>query len=149
MAATDGGFSEWSDKTYGENIHVPYEVKQDNHITFSLVLNLSETGEANDVKGNKYNGYKLSLYIDGKEWKSSYLNMEQWSNFKERFRGITDTFDIGVYRNKFNLSDGGVDWAYRYGKMSLDNLRFYTRPLDANEIKLNYDTRLAYDEAAD
>ncbi len=136
-------YSEWSHNTYGMNTNIPYSVKQGEPITFSLVLNLSETGDATDVKKENYTGYKLSLYIDGKEKISSYLNIGQWAAFKEKYMGKTDTFDLGVYRNYFS---GDKDNAYQYGKMSLKNLRFYTRPLSTEEIKLNYDTRLAYDE---
>lgn len=136
-------YSEWSHSTYGMNTNIPYEIKQGEPITFSLVLNLSETGNAIDVKKENYTGYKLSLYIDGKEKMHSYLNIKQWDEFKKVYMGKTDTFDLGVYRNYWPGSIN--DFAYLYGKMSLKNLRFYTRPLSAEEIKLNYDTRLAYD----
>ncbi len=125
------------------NTNIPYGIKQGEPITFSLVLNLSETGNAIDVKKVNYTGYKLSLYINGKEEKVSYLNIEQWTEFKKKYMGKTDTFDLGRYRNYWPELGPG----YQYGKMSLKNLRFYTRPLSTEEIKLNYDTRLAYDEA--
>ncbi len=136
-------YSEWSDGTYGMNTYIPNSFEQNKPIKFSLVLDLSKTGEGTNVKSKSYTGYKISLYINGKEEKSSYLNIEQWTAFKEKYMGKTDTFDLGRYRNDWP----GISFAYQYGKMSLKNLRFYTRPLSAEEIKLNYDTRLAYDEA--
>ena len=137
-------YSKWSSEIYGTNNFIPYGIEQGTPITFSLVLNLSETGDETDIKGNNYTGYRLSLYIDGKEKMFSYLNIDQWTTFKEIYLGKTDTLDLGRYRNYYpDLADN----AYMYGKISLKNLRFYTRPLSAEEIELNYDTRLAYDEA--
>ena len=138
-------YSRWSSKNWGENMYIPCSIQQNKPITFSLVLDLSKTGNDINVKGNDYTGYKLSLYIDGKEEQSSYLNSTQWDEFKKRLRDTADTFYLGVFRNIY--ADNQNDKASQYGKMSLENLRFYTRPLNAEEIKLNYDTRLAYNEA--
>ena len=143
IAGSNDIYSEWSHNIYGMNTNIPYKIKQGEPIIFSLVLDLSEKGNRTDVKSKEYTGYKLSIYINGKENIYSYLNIKQWAAFKEEYMGKTDTFDIGMYRNYFSEV---ADNAYRYGKMSLKNLRFYTRPLSAEEIKLNYDTRLAYDE---
>ncbi len=136
-------YSEWSNSTYGMNTYVPYEFKMNELVTYSLVLDLSKTGDRTNVKNKNYTGYKLSLYIDGKEELYSYLNVEQWSAFKEKYMESTDTLNIGMYHN---YDASALDSYTDYGKMSLKNLRFYTRPLTAEEIKLNYDTRLAYDE---
>lgn len=111
--------------------------------TFSLVLDLLNIGEANNVNDEKYIGYKFSLYINGVENKSSYINKEQWSSLKEELMGKTDTIVVGMLRN-YDSAKG--DYFYEYGKMILKNCLFYTRPLSDTEIKLNYDTRLAYDK---
>ena len=72
---------------------------------------------------------------------SSYFNIKQWEAFKGNAKAA-DSFFLGNLRSA--SSEGG---AYNeYGKMVLKNCRFYTRPLSDTEIKLNYDTRLAYDE---
>ena len=144
IAGNNNVYSKWSHKTWGMNMNIPCSIQQNEPITFSLVLDLSKTGNDINVKGNNYTGYKLSLYIDGDEKISSYLNSAQWDEFKKKHMGKADTFYLGVYRNKY--ADNQNDNASEYGKMSLKNLRFYTRPLNVEEIKLNYDTRLAYDE---
>ena len=121
---------------------IPYGVHKDELINFSLVLDLSTEGNTSDVYNSIYNGYKLSLYINGEEKMSSFLNVNQWSKFKEQFIGKVDTFDLGRCQD----TDSKEGLFYQFGKMSLKNCRFYTRPLSAKEIKLNYDTRLAYDK---
>ena len=74
---------------------------------------------------------------------SSYLNSEQWNKVIEYCKSSSaDTFFLGNMRN----NGAGIGFFNEYGNMSLKNCRFYTRPLSAKEIKLNYDTRLAYDE---
>ncbi len=144
IAGDNAFYSRWSNTTYGMDTLIPYDIKRNEPITFSLVLDLSKTGEESNVKNEEYTGYKLSLYIDGKEEMSSYLNMNQWTKFKENYMGKTNTFDLGGYRNYYT-NEG--DSAYEYARMILKNCRFYTRPLSAEEIRLNYNTRLAYDEA--
>ena len=112
-------------------------------VNFSLTLNLSEEGESVDVKNQPYSGYKLKLYENGVEVKSSYLNKEQWENFKKDCKSQSaDSFFLGSIRN----GDAEKGKFTDYGKMILKNCRFYTRPLSSKEIKLNYDARLAYDK---
>ena len=53
-----------------------------------------------------------------------------------------DTFFVGTHR----CGTTGKGNYTAYGEMVLKNCRFYTRPLSTEEIKLNYDTRLTYDE---
>ena len=112
-------------------------------MNFSLTLNLSEEGERVDVKKRPYSGYKLTLYENGVEIESSYLNKEQWENFKELCKSQSaDSFFLGSIRN----GDAEKGKFTDYGKMILKNCRFYSRPLNSKEIKLNYDTRLVYDK---
>ena len=70
------------------------------------------------------------------------MKMEKWKLFKEKCLDKTDSFFLGNLRN----SEKDKGRLNEYGKMVLKSCRFYTRPLSAEEIKLNYDTRLAYDE---
>lgn len=113
-------------------------------VNFSLTLNPSEEGDSINVKKEPYRGYKLSLYENGVFVRSSYLNVKQWEEFKQKCKNYNaDSFLIGSTRNS---SSATGKYTY-YGEMTLKNCRFYTRPLSAEEIKLNYDTRLAYDEA--
>ncbi len=112
-------------------------------VNFSFTLNLSEIGDSIDVNKKAYREYKLSLYEDGVLVKFSYLNVEQWEEFKKNCKTYSaDSFFLGCTRNSDNI--GGKYTSY--GKMILKNCRFYTRPLSDDEIKLNYDTRLTYDE---
>ena len=114
-------------------------------VNFSLTLDLSEIGLGVNVQQKNYTGYKLSLYENGILTKSTYLNVEQWEAFKNLCTiSEADTFFLGNERNYMNGSQCNA-----YGKMILKNCRFYTRPLSSDEIKLNYDTRLAYDEDND
>ena len=64
--------------------------------------------------------------------------------FKKKCKDYNaDSFFLGNLRN----GDSNKNMLFNdYGKMVLTNCRFYTRPLSAEEIKLNYDTRLTYDE---
>lgn len=137
-------YSKWSHERWGMNTNVPKGIKMNEPVNFSLVLNLSETGDETNVKEQNYTGYKLSLYENGTLVESSYLNTEQWEQFKEKCKSSSaDSFFLGTNRN----SDVDKGKYCDYGKMVLRNCRFYTRPLNTEEIKLNYDTRLAYDEA--
>lgn len=112
-------------------------------VNFSLVLDLSEIGEETNVKNESYTGYKLSFYENGKLIDFSYLNTKQWEQFKENCKSSSaDSFFLGIDRNGVASKGKTND----YGKMVLKNCRLYTRPLNAEEIKLNYDTRLVYDE---
>ncbi len=135
-------YSKWSHKTWGYNTNVPKGIKMNEPVNFSLVLNLSEIGNETNVKEQNYTGYKLSLYENGKLVISSYLNTEQWEKFKEKCKSSSaDSFFLGNIRN----GDVVKGWYNDYGKMTLKNCRLYTRPLTTEEIRLNYDTRLAYD----
>ena len=137
-------YSKWSHTTWGMNTNIPKGIKMNESVNFSLVLNLSEIGNETNVNNKNYTGYKLSLYENGTCIESSYLNIEQWKKFKEKCKSSnSDSFFLGNSRN----GDGEKGKFIDYGKMTLKNCRFYTRPLSAEEIKLNYDTRLAYDEA--
>ncbi len=112
-------------------------------VNLSLTLNLSEIGDSINVNKEPYRGYKLSVYENGVLVKSSYLNVEQWEDFKKTCKSYSaDSFFLGSTRN--GDTTGGK--YTNYGKMILKNCRFYTRPLSDEEIKLNYDTRLTYDE---
>lgn len=92
--------------------------------------------------GQDYNGYKLSYYENGALIKSSYLNIEQWKKMKETCDEVgASSFIIGARRS----SESDKGWYNEFGKMILKNCRFYTRALSDEEIKLNYDTRQAYD----
>ena len=94
--------------------------------------------------GAEYEGYKVSCYKNGELIDSSYLNVDHWNLFKnESDKKGANSFFIGVLRNY----DSNKKVAFNdYGNMILKNCRFYTRPLSDAEIKLNYDTRLAYDQ---
>ena len=114
-------------------------------MNFSLTLDLSERGSCDDVHGNPYNGYRLSLYENGVLVLSSYLNIEQWDAFGKKCRNDrAEKFFLGCGRDSYNGK-----FYVGYEKMILKNCRFYTRPLSSDEIKLNYDTRLAYDREVD
>ena len=137
-------YSAWSHETWGMNTNIPKKIKMGESVNFSLVLDLSKTGEETNVENESYTGYKLSLYENGILVESSYLNTKQWEQFKEKCKSSSaDSFFLGIDRN------GNVDKGKSndYGKMILKNCRLYTRPLTTEEIELNYDTRLAYDEA--
>ena len=43
-------YSEWSHGTYGDNTLIPREIKMNESVNFSLVLDISESGEATNVK---------------------------------------------------------------------------------------------------
>ena len=124
----------------------PRGVKMNESVNFSLVLNLSETGDRTNKKGQNYTGYELTLYENGTLVESSYLNTKQWEEFKKNcISSRANSFFLGNCRNG-DVNKGKYN---DYGKMVLKNCRFYTRPLSAEEIKLNYDTRLAYDKNDD
>ena len=111
-------------------------------MNFSLTLNLSKRGKGVDVRNDPYEGYELSLYENGVLVNSSYLNINQWEAFKSNcISQSANSFFLGGTRNTSSEKGSYVG----YGKMILKNCRFYTRPLSSDEVKLNYDTRLAYD----
>ena len=59
-------YSEWSHNIYGTGISVNTSSGMGEEMNFSLVLNLSKTGNSISVKGEEYNGYEISLYENGK-----------------------------------------------------------------------------------
>ena len=137
-------FSAWSvSEIYADEQWIQTEIRNGEIVNFTLALNLSETGSTKDNQGNNYSGYKLSLYKNGTCITSSYLNADAWKDFKENCeKDNANTFFLGIIR-KGDVNMGSYN---AYGKMTLKNCRFYTRPLSDTEIKLNYDTRVAYDK---
>ena len=137
-------FSEWSwMEKLGDEQRVEFNIEMNKLVNFSVVLNPFETGNRTNSKNENYEGYKLSLYTNGNITKYSYLNKEIWTDFVEICKKTaTDTFFLGTHR----CGTTGKGNYTAYGEMVLKNCRFYARALDDAEIKLNYDTRLAYDE---
>ena len=134
-------FSETSDKIHGATTYMKSGFEMKKVVDFSLTLDLSKEEDRYDVHGDPYRGYKLSLYENGNLKIETYFNVKQWKKVSEICKSTdANTFYLGMRRS--NIEYG---YCNAYGKMILRNCRFYTRPLSSEEIRLNYDTRLAYD----
>ena len=71
-------YSEWSHNIYGTGISANISSEMGEEMNFSLVLNLSKTGNSTSVNGKEYNGYEISLY----EWKSDWILLFEYGSME-------------------------------------------------------------------